>query len=30
MKKKTRKIAVWIMLIIMLLGVFATFAAMFI
>ena len=30
MKKKTRKLAVWIMLIIMLLGVFATFAAMFI
>ena len=30
MKKKTRKIAVWIMLIIMLLGVLATFAAMFI
>ena len=30
MKKKTRKIAVWIMLIIMLLGVFATFAAMFV
>ena len=30
MKKKTRKIAVWIMLIIMILGVLATFLAMFI